>query len=271
MLRDTLICGFDSAWTDSKRGALAMIGFDDRGAQYFFPPRLVTFAEALMEIQSGALRYARCIVALDQPTIVPNATGCRPVERIAKSVVEHCGGGVQPSSRARLRMFCDNAAIWPFKQSLAANDDPHAARLATTGAFLIEVFPALALSGLSDQFFGPKRAPKYNPGNRRKYQQSHWTAVCSCIAGHALQRGLADMAHWADAISLMECPRKGDQDCVDAVICTLIGVMWLADPPEVTMMIGNLETGYIVTPVSPGSRKRLDDKAQQLLNLSLAS
>lgn len=166
-------------------------------------------------------------------------------------------------------MFCDNAPIWCFKDKLGAEDDPHQTRAANQGAFLIEVFPALALSGLSDQFFGPKRAPKYNPGNRTKYKQADWEAVCTSIADHASKRGLVEMADWATASAQLEHPRKADQDRLDAVICTLIGVMWLADPPDATMMIGDLETGYIVTPVSKASRERLDKKARLLASQPL--
>lgn len=51
-------------------------------------------------------------------------------------------------------------------------------------------------------------------------------------------------------------PRKADQDRLDAVICALIGFIWLEMPRERSAMIGDLEAGYMVTPVSPGVLER---------------
>jgi predicted RNase H-like nuclease len=39
------------------------------------------------------------LIALDQPALVPNLTGMRPVERVAARLISRLGGGVQPSNR----------------------------------------------------------------------------------------------------------------------------------------------------------------------------
>ncbi len=76
---DPIIFGFDSAWTDAPRapGAICAIRFDQDGKAGFIAPRLVSFAQALDVIEKERLRFALCLIALDQPTIVPNATGMR--------------------------------------------------------------------------------------------------------------------------------------------------------------------------------------------------
>ena len=83
--------GFDSAWTDKPNapGAICSITYDDGRFTGFEPPRLASFPQALAFIRSvhGA---GPTLVAIDQPTIVPNATGMRPVDRRAASVL---GGG----------------------------------------------------------------------------------------------------------------------------------------------------------------------------------
>ena len=81
----TIIFGFDSAWTDSPKapGAICAIAFDDSGQVEFHEPRLVSFAAALTFIEALRKDFAVSLVALDQPTIVPNGSGSRPIDKVA--------------------------------------------------------------------------------------------------------------------------------------------------------------------------------------------
>jgi predicted RNase H-like nuclease len=80
--------GFDSAWTDKPTapGATCSITYEDRRFTRFETPRLASFAEALAFIRS-VHGTGPTLVAIDQPTVVPNATGMRPVDRVAASLV----------------------------------------------------------------------------------------------------------------------------------------------------------------------------------------
>ena len=80
--------GFDSAWTDKPTapGATCSITYEDRRFTRFETPRLASFAEALAFIRS-VHGTGPTLVAIDQPTVVPNATGMRPVDRVAVSLV----------------------------------------------------------------------------------------------------------------------------------------------------------------------------------------
>ena len=99
--------GFDSAWTDSVKapGAICAVAFRNGVPQSLIEPRLVRFDAALTFIQDLASRSDYTLVALDQPTIVPNQSSLRPVERVAGSVIGWIGGGVQPSNRGKTGMF----------------------------------------------------------------------------------------------------------------------------------------------------------------------
>jgi predicted RNase H-like nuclease len=144
----TSIVGFDSAWTDKVRapGAICAIhqGGREDGYASFIAPRLASFAQGLEFIAEQRSHAARVVVALDQPTIVPNTTGSRPVDKVAGSLVSWIGGGVQPANRSKAGMFDDAAPLWSFLSALGAREDPEAARVAVEGLHLIEVFPALA-------------------------------------------------------------------------------------------------------------------------------
>lgn len=256
----TIIFGFDSAWTDAPRapGAICAIAFDDRGQVEFHEPRLVSFAEALAFIEVLRGDFAVSLVALDQPTIVPNRSGSRPVDKIAASLVSFVGGGVQPANRSKIGMFCDDAPVWSFLSNLNATETPIEARAARAGHFIIEVFPALALPSLADDFSQRLRAPKYNPQNRHKFRLIDWHSVTSVLSATAEKLGVNAVAAWAKKMHAVAQPRKSDQDRLDAALCALIGLAWRAGPVGSSSMFGDLQSGYMVTPVSDATRPRLE-------------
>ena len=52
-------------------------------------------------------------------------------------------------------------------------------------------------------------------------------------------------------------PRKLDQDKIDAALCLLIAQMWRRQTHEVRV-IGDVKTGYMVTPTSDATRRILE-------------
>ena len=73
---DTLI-GFDSAWTDNAKapGAICAVRVQGEVAVEWWPPELVSFSGALDFVRRVRSVDGVTLVALDQPTIVPNAIG----------------------------------------------------------------------------------------------------------------------------------------------------------------------------------------------------
>ncbi|MFC2967585.1 DUF429 domain-containing protein [Acidimangrovimonas pyrenivorans] len=261
-MQDAIIFGFDSAWTDNPRapGAICAIRFDTAGQSTLLEPRLVSFSDALAFIEAERQGYAFSLVALDQPTIVPNARGSRPVDKVAASLISYIGGGVQPANRGKATMFGEDAPVWKFLSALAARQDPRVAQTEEAGHFLIEVFPALALPALGPSFARRLGAPKYNPANRGKFRLEDWRAVSSAVAKTASSLDLAGLAQWADQMQALEKPGKADQDRLDAAICALIGLLW-REAGQPSAMLGDLETGYMITPLSGATRHRLEQAA----------
>jgi predicted RNase H-like nuclease len=253
------IIGFDSAWTDSPKnpGAICAIEFGPDGSSSFTRPLLVSFDGALEFIEQRRQRGLMCLIALDQPTIVQNETGMRPVERVAASLVSYVGGGVQPANRSKRGLFCPDAPLWRFLSSLRATENPERARTAESGVFIIEVFPALALPALAPEFAQRLRAPKYNPANRRMFRRADWDAVAHAVSDLADRLGISELALWASKQREIASPRKADQDMLDASLCALIGLIWRACQRDVSAMIGDVASGYMITPVSDETRARL--------------
>jgi predicted RNase H-like nuclease len=258
------IVGFDSAWTDKPKapGAVCIIRSSEDGKLSFVEPCLASFAQALDIIKKEHELSQLCLVAIDQPTIVPNFTSLRPVDRIAGALISWLGGGVQPANRSKIGMFDDAAPIWKFKEALGAIEDPEAARAALEGLYIMEVFPALALAGLNNAFCDRLKGPRYNPERRKTFQLTHWHDVIETIRHFGTLATIELIDEWCDASRSISAPRKADQDKLDAMICALIGLHWLIAPREQSMMIGDLESGYMIAPCVDGVHNRILAKAR---------
>lgn len=262
---DVLI-GFDSAWTDNPKapGAICLVALRDGIVVAFEPPRLARFADALAFVDEHRSRDGFTLIAIDQPTVVPNLTSLRPVERVAASLVSWLGGGVQPSNRGRRGMFCDASPIWPFLTSLAAIEDPEVSRTARNGLYAIEVFPALALASFEPSFFGRLAAPRYNPARRKTYKREDWTRVAKAAGQNFAQLGACDAAQWCLETADLPWPTKADQDRLDAMLCLLVGMWWRIRDRSQSMVLGSTDSGYMVLPASREVRERLTTRAEAL-------
>lgn len=261
-MRQTII-GFDSAWADNSPGGICSLTLDKGKIVEFLKPRLVRFSDAALFVQTAKNHSAYVLIALDQPTLVPNSSGIRPVERVAGAIVNRIGGGVQPTNTSKVSMFGRSAPIWSFLDTINARENPVVARNANQGVFLIEVFPALALPSLIPEIWQRKRAAKYNPV-ARNFSPLDWKLVTAGMADLAKKHGLVEIAETMSALNNIPAPRKGDQDKLDAVISLMIGYIWRYGDPEKSIVIGDEYNGYMVAPASSEIKKHLKASADRL-------
>lgn len=164
----TLLVGYDSAWTLNNSGALVGVRrSDDGGLRELGPPMVVNYAEAEQVVRRWQTWWKPTAILqlLDQPTIVNNATGQRPVENVFASPVSRRYGGVQPANRSRTEMFGDDAPVWRYLDQFGGAANPLDGR-SRTG--VIETYPVLAMIALGWTLPDPGgrpagRLPKYNP------------------------------------------------------------------------------------------------------------
>jgi predicted RNase H-like nuclease len=255
------LVGFDSAWTDKAAapGAICAVLCERGSCAEVEAPRLLGFSKALEFIGELRARVDLILVAIDQPTLVPNLKGSRPVDRDVASLISWVGGGVQPANRRKLRMFDDDAPIWRFLSALGGVEDPERARVARSGLFYFEVFPALALCALEDSFCDRGCGPRYNP-TRKTFRLAAWARVVAAATREAEALGCTGLAAWLRALQSLERPRKPDQDLLDSAICALVAARWRLRERERSLMVGDLQTGYMVAPSSERVRARFSEK-----------
>ena len=261
-----LIVGFDSAWTRTNTGAIVGAVVDDRGAiRELGQPQLVRYQEAT-EILSGWQRAhapSSTLVLLDQPTIVANSTGQRPVEQIVCSTIGRRRGGMQPANKGRVDMFGAMAPVWEFLAGFGGWVDPFAAPASTQ---LLETYPVLAMIAFGWTLPDPERPagrlPKYNPERRRTFAIADWVHVCRMTAATLGDEGAAELAAWTEIAAGIQKPTKNDQDRLDACICLLVG-LHLSKGRD-ALFVGCCTTGYIVVPNSDPLRNELATRCTEL-------
>jgi predicted RNase H-like nuclease len=244
-----LLVGFDSAWTPNNSGAIVGVHRGGDGVlRELGAPRHVDFGEAeklILRWQSETAAVAT-IVFLDQPTIVKNASGSRPVESIVSSPVSRRLGAMQPANTAKAEMFGADAPVWRF---LSRFGGPANLFEPLAGTWVVETYPVLALIALGWTLADARRTgrlPKYNPARRKNFSLSDWEHVCRLTSTSCRGRGLVGLTRWLDNAAANPSPRKGDQDCLDACLCLLTSIL-LAEGTE-CLMVGDHDTGYIVVP-----------------------
>lgn len=238
--------GVDLAWGERKPTGVAVVDADGT---------LVALAAVQSDDQIAELLapYVEqdCLVAIDAPIVVANATGNRPAEAALNKDFARFDAGAHPSNTGKPE-FSEQPRAARIAARLGLDINPRSGRARRA----IEVYPHPATVAL----FRLGRTLKYKnkPGRDRDQLQaallvlmSHVEALAAAeprlvVAGNAEWRALRAAAETAGRKSELRVV----EDQVDAVVCAYVA-MFAQHRPDLTTTYGDLETGYIVTPTLP--------------------
>ena len=258
----TLLVGFDSAWTPGKRGAItAALRRRDGTFQEVAAPKEADFPHAQAHIVDWQAQHSpqSTLILIDQPTIVVNGSGQRPVENIVSASVSRRRGGMQPANTARAEMFGHEAPIWRFLGQFGGAANPLLTEPQTVS--VLETYPVLALIALGwvrEDARPSGRLPKYNPERKKTFSIQDWQYVCRSATTFFGALGLTDTADWIERVGLKDKPNKSDQDKLDACLCLLVAIH--VAQGRHCLMVGDVESGYIIAPHCPNLRTELDSR-----------
>jgi predicted RNase H-like nuclease len=262
----TLVIGFDSAWTPGNTGGIvAALRTPDGEIQSLGEPEVVNYAQAAERVDKWQREHrpAATLIMLDQPTIVRNEKGQRPVEAVVSSPVSRRRGGVQPANTGREEMFGQSAPLWSFLQQFGGAADP----LALTGStWVFETYPVLAMIAMDWVLPDSRPAgclPKYNPQRRKTFRLVDWAYVCGATADRLENVAATELAPLVSKYGERDTPpSKGLQDRLDACICLAVGLELAAGGEG--LLVGNVDTGYMVVPYSSSLETELTERCQNL-------
>jgi predicted RNase H-like nuclease/ppGpp synthetase/RelA/SpoT-type nucleotidyltranferase len=245
--------GVDLAWGDRKPTGLAVL---DAGGCLVHVSAVDTddaIANALAPYVEGD-----CLVAIDAPLIVTNATGNRPAEAALNKDFARFDAGAHPSNTGKPE-FREQPRGARIAARLGLDINPRSGRARRA----IEVYPHPATVAL----FRLGRTLKYKnkPGRDLDQLRSELIVLCGLLEGLGtaepplLVNGHPDGRHvvtpWLELRTAVEkAGRKSElrvaEDQIDAIVCAYVA-LFAAREPGRTTTYGDFETGYIVTPTLP--------------------
>lgn len=255
-IQRTLLVGFDSAWSNENSGSLtaALMADDNDITKEDSQPASLDEAILLIQKWQSDWNPERTIIAIDQPIVVSNTSGQRPVENIVSSIVGKHRGGVQPSSTSK-SYFSQDAPIWKFVDAFGGASDPTVLSKPTS---LIETYPTLhqiAMGYTLPTETEKRRLPKYNPKSTN-FSRSDWKHVCSKLREDLEEIGFVTSSKKIKALGENTAPSKSDQDLVDSCFCLLTAHSVATGK---AMSVGTVKSGYMVVP----HNKEVLDKLKQ--------
>jgi predicted RNase H-like nuclease/ppGpp synthetase/RelA/SpoT-type nucleotidyltranferase len=236
--------GLDLAWGNRQPTGIAVL--DDAG-------RLVHISAVRTddEIAEALSPYVEreCLVAIDAPLVVKNATGNRPAEAALNKDFSRFDAGAHPANTGKPELKDPRGAKLATRLGLDMN--PRSGR----GRRAIEVYPHPATVAL----FRLGRTLKYKnkPGRSFDRLRGELLVLMGLLEGLAAAPTPMVLDHptWRALVAQVEtATRKSElrvvEDQVDAVICAYVALFATRDPDHVTTY-GDLANGYIVTPTLP--------------------
>lgn len=232
------LTGFDSAWGGTQKGAICDLIVDKQSGAVTIEalPSSASWEEANERV-SRYSSFPHHVIAIDQGLVVPNCEGMRPVEKgIARALGSmHCSA--YPSNRSNSSCFGNDAGIWRFLSTLEGNSyrhEPMAIPKSETGRFFFECYPHPAIIGMMklDMIL------KYKCRHRNAVD---WTLLLRFLRSLPIN-GISEV------INSLATHNKTNEDKIDSIVCAYVAYLWWSHGTDRSTMIGNVTTGYIVTP-----------------------
>jgi predicted RNase H-like nuclease len=246
--------GIDLAWGPS--GVTGLAALDERGHLLDAVPAR-TDAEIVSWL--GLVTAGRCLVAIDAPIIVPNASGSRRCERLVGQYFGRYGASCHSSNTAN-PAFASGSRALRLASQLGLDTDP----VSAASRRAIEVYPHPAIVAL----FALPSIIKYKakPGRSTVYLRAEMLRLIEQIEGlEADSRAplrVRQCAAWQQiresvASAVTKAALKRAEDSIDAVVCAYIARFADACPDKIRVL-GGRDDGYIVTPVTPEIATQID-------------
>lgn len=237
--------GIDLGWRSQPSG-LCCLEWIDGQLQLLDLDRKDAIADILIWIDQSVQTDEPAIIAVDAPTLIPNATGSRLPDKLSHKYFGKYHAGCYPANQnlpfaertinigleLESRGFAHAPTIEPQKFS----------------RYQIEVFPHPAIVNL----FNLERILKYKKGrlNERRLEliklQNYLLDILPSLSPPL--RSLHLCGSFPIEIPTTGATLKATEDKLDSLICAYVAAYWWYWGEERNLVLGDRTTGYIIIP-----------------------
>jgi predicted RNase H-like nuclease len=233
--------GIDFGWKSQPSG-LCCLELHDGQLQLLDLDRKDSIADILNWIDQTVKPEESAIIAVDAPTLIPNATGSRLPDQLSHKYFGKYHAGCYPANQNL--PFSDRTIS--FGLELESRGFAHAPTIEAKkpGRYQIEVFPHPAIVNL----FSLERILKYKKGRLRERRLEliklyHY--ILTVLP--TLQPALVSPSLPND-IPYTGAGLKDIEDQLDSLICAYVAAYWWFWGEQRNLVLGDISTGYIVIP-----------------------
>jgi predicted RNase H-like nuclease len=255
--RETVFVGIDLAWGPRNRtGVVAAAGGS------VVDSRTMVSDDQICDWMDS---YMGCpvLVAVDAPLIVRNPAGTsRPCDRKISKVFSASHAGAH-SANLGLAAFSDGVRAERLARRLGLSTDPNI-QPGQPVRRMIEVYPHPAMVSLFGLSYTLKyKAKRGRSVDDRRYAFAALTAHLEKLAISDPPLSVATAPRWDELRdSLVVATSNGQLDLIedelDAFMCAYIAFYYWTHGASRCRVVGDFDTGYIVTPVTPAIAADLD-------------
>lgn len=247
--------GIDLGWISGSSG-LCCLSWDNERLQLLDLNRQQQLDEIFTWVDTWISPTEHALIAVDAPTLIPNATGTRLPDKLTHKYFGRYHAGCYPANLKR--PFAQRTV--EFGLSLEKRGFTHAPviNLQQPGRYQIEVFPHPAIVHL----FGLKRILKYKKGKLAERQaelimlhQYILTVLPNlepCLNFETIGKKYS-LLLTPHSLPLTCFTLKAVEDQLDSLICAYIGAHWWYWGKKRNWVLGDATTGYIVVPAPQAS------------------
>ncbi|WGV24510.1 DUF429 domain-containing protein [Halotia branconii] len=238
--------GIDLGWKSQPSG-LCCLKLIDGQLQLLDLDREDAIADILAWIDQRVQQDEPAIIAVDAPTLIPNATGSRLPDKLTHKYFGKYHAGCYPANQNL--PFAQRTIN--FGLELEARGFAHAPTIDPQkfGRYQIEVFPHPAIVNL----FNLKRILKYKKGriNERRLELIKLYNYTLNILP-SLSPPLRLSGSFALEIPTTGAALKATEDKLDSLICAYVAAYWWYWGEQRNLVLGDRTTGYIIIPMKKG-------------------
>jgi predicted RNase H-like nuclease len=237
--KSAYIVGIDLAWGEKLPDGLCLINATRESSEIIGTASTFGDNELLAWLAQHLPTSSHVLLSIDAPLIIPNATGCRPVEKqISREFGRyhafcHSSNSTNPNCTRPIRVA----------QLLRENGYTIGFDLNKASRMAIEVYPHPAIV----RFFYLDRIIKYKKGIIA-VRKSEFTRLQDFLLKY-LHESSADIEFSQEIERLLSTEwSKSIEDQTDALVCALIGYIHWKHQGRLSKVVGSIEEGFILLP-----------------------